>query len=201
MNLITLQSLGTSIEIPVPKTYDKIGIAMSGGMDSALLASLLFPHLDESKVTVYTVDLGDSVYFVKDILAKLGVNPELVVVRNPMNDNGALSPQFQQICNEVDYFYTGTTNNPEWASTWVKKPLRYVKTRWQNMLMPFGVSYKSHIADLYFKLNKQDLLPLTHTCTERLKSSCGKCFACVERKWAFEQINQEDVVVYEKSPL
>jgi 7-cyano-7-deazaguanine synthase in queuosine biosynthesis len=199
MNIISLQALGDTIEIPIPETYEKIGIAMSGGMDSTLLASILFEHLDDSKVTVYTVDLRDSKEFVKNILAKLGVNPKIEIVPDPKNTNGALSPQFQKIMEQVDYFYTGTNQNPRWADAIEngKKPFRYVKTQWKNMLTPFGVSYKSHIVDLYFTLGKTDLLPYTHTCTQRAQSSCGVCFACAERKWAFESIERQDIVEYE----
>jgi 7-cyano-7-deazaguanine synthase in queuosine biosynthesis len=199
MKIISLQSLGTTIEIPIPETYKRIGIAMSGGMDSTLLASLLFPHLDDSKVTVYTVDLRESKEFVKGILAKLGVNPAIEIVADPKNPNGALSPQFQEIMPTVDYFYTGTNQNPPWADSIEegKKPFRYIKTQWKNMLTPFGVSYKSHIVDLYFSQGKADLLPLTHTCTQEETASCGLCFACKERKWAFGVVGQEDVIVYD----
>lgn len=201
MNCISLQALGDTIEIPIPETYEKIGIAMSGGMDSTLLASILFEYLDDSKITVYTVDLRDSKVFVQNILTELGVNPKIEIVADPKNPNGALSPQFQEIMTTVDYFYTGTNRNPQWADAIEegKKPYRYVKTEWKNMLLPFGTSYKTHITDLYFSLGKTDLLPLTHTCTERTTTSCGKCFACLERKWAFDSLGYKDVVEYEDS--
>lgn len=191
----------TTIRIPVPTTYERIGIAMSGGMDSTLLASILSQHLDSSKVTVYTVDLKTSVQSVRDILSHLNFNANHVVLPDPQNPNGALSPSFLEVCKTVDYFYTGITMNPPWADAIPdgQKPHRFNKVQYQNMFMPFGLATKRDLVELMMKTESQSLLPLTHTCTERAHGSlsCGICFACRERKWAFSELNTSDIVQYE----
>jgi hypothetical protein len=191
----------TTVSIPVPTTYERIGIAMSGGMDSTLLVSLLSEHLDSSKVTVYTVDLKTSVQSVRDILAHFNFNANHVVLPDPKNPNGALSPSFLEVCKTVDYFYTGITMNPPWADSIPdgQKPHRFNKVQYQNMFMPFGLVTKRDLVELMIKTGRESLLPLTHTCTERERGSlsCGLCFACRERKWAFSEHNVTDKVQYE----
>jgi 7-cyano-7-deazaguanine synthase in queuosine biosynthesis len=190
-----------TIFIPVPDTYTCIGLAMSGGMDSTLLAKLLLPFLDHSKVTVYTVDLKNSVQTVKSILAELGANVQHVTLADPKNPNGALSPTFLDLCKELDFFYTGITMNPPWADAIAEgqKPKRFDKVQYQNMFMPFGTSTKDQLVELFMSTGDFKLLQLTHTCTERPQGNkaCGTCFACRERIWAFDQTHYFDYVTYE----
>jgi 7-cyano-7-deazaguanine synthase in queuosine biosynthesis len=189
------------IRIPVPVDYTRIGVAMSGGMDSMVLMSELATQLDPSKVTVYTVDLKTSVSTVAEILKALDFPAQHVVLPDPKNPNGALSPSFLEVCKTEDYFYTGITMNPPWADAIPdgQKPHRFNKVQYQNMFMPFGLSTKRDVVELMVKTGRQSLLPLTHTCTERPQGSlsCGTCFACRERQWAFDALNIQDVVEYE----
>jgi 7-cyano-7-deazaguanine synthase in queuosine biosynthesis len=190
-----------TIRIPVPDTYQRIGIAMSGGLDSTLLAKLLLPFLDITRVTVYTVDLKKSVDAVKHILNTLNATVNHVVLPDPKNPNGALSSSFTEVSKDVDYFYTGTTTNPPWAFEIPagQKPMRYCKEQYQNMFMPFGATTKEHLVELFMSTDASDLLSLTHTCTQRPQGSaaCGSCFACRERIWAFAIANYVDCVTYE----
>jgi 7-cyano-7-deazaguanine synthase in queuosine biosynthesis len=205
---ITLQFGDKSIDLPIPTEYNRIGISMSGGMDSTLLAAMLFPKLDHGKITIYTVEQRNNVQTVKAILKKLSfdswgkeIDIDHVIITDPKNVNGALSPIFVDICNTVDYLYTGITKNPPWADDIPdgQKPHRFNKLSWQNMLMPFGLTTKDEILQLYQQFDYGDLLTFTHTCTERPDGelSCGTCFACQERMWAFDKLNYSDQVQYE----
>lgn len=189
----------------IPLVYDAtIGIAMSGGMDSTVLADILFSRVgvDYTKYTVYTVDLKSSVNTVKAILDYLEVAPKHVILPDPKNVNGALSNTFLEVCKEVDYFYTAITKNPPWADSIPdgQKPHRFNKVRYQNMFMPFGMTDKSDIVRLANQIHSMELVKMTHTCTERAhgSKSCGTCFACRERIWAFQEAGVEDTVEYEQ---
>lgn len=201
IHYIETQLTDSLVRIPVPAEYTRIGVAMSGGMDSMVLMAELSRELDPSKVTVYTVDLKTSVSTVAEILKALNFPAEHVVLPDPKNPNGALSPSFLEVCKTVDYFYTGITMNPPWADAIAdgQKPHRFNKVQYKNMFMPFGLSTKKDVVELLFKHNYEQLLPLTHTCTERPQGalSCGTCFACRERIWAFDALNIKDVVKYE----
>lgn len=63
---------------------------------------------------------------------------------------------------------------------------------------PFMHSHKGHIAELYNRYNlTKDLLPLTRSCegwdymTHGFSETCGECWWCMERDWAFNVYNQK----------
>jgi 7-cyano-7-deazaguanine synthase in queuosine biosynthesis len=170
-----------TINVFIPDEYDTIGIAMSGGLDSTLLANLVLPFVDQSKVTVFTVEQKNNVKTVKRILAECGFKvKDHIVLQDPKLDNGALSPTMVTISTTVDYFYTGTNKNPPWADSIhpSKKPNRANMIKYNNMMMPFGL------------IEKTDERP-------QGTKSCGTCFACRERKWAFDILKLTDIVDYE----
>ena len=58
---------------------------------------------------------------------------------------------------------------------------------------PFIQHHKGHVAKLYYKYELiDDLLPLTRSCegwdymTKNFSKTCGECWWCMERGWAFE---------------
>jgi hypothetical protein len=55
---------------------------------------------------------------------------------------------------------------------------------------PFVFMFKYHLLDAYYKLGIQHLLKTTHSCTEQIYGECGKCFACLERAWAFNKLGK-----------
>lgn len=201
--IIEYNSLGNKIELDIPDDAMHLGLAMSGGMDSALLCHMLLDNMRKwQKLTIFTVDLKDSKLFVDTILKSFDTNIEIEIktIPDPKNPNGALTPQFKELAKTVDYFYTATTALPPWADGIPagQKPRRYLETRWQNVITPFGIYDKTIVVDLYKRLGLLgSLLPLTHTCTERASTNCGQCFACRERQWAFIIQGIEDCLEYE----
>jgi 7-cyano-7-deazaguanine synthase in queuosine biosynthesis len=191
-------SFGHTIEIFIPEQYESIAFCMSGGMDSALLAALVMPHLDLSRVTVYTIDKGTAVEYVAGILQKLNVavtHKHLKLVERP---NGEIAPDLESLTYSHNCVYTGSTANPDWADLIPEgqKPKRNVDVSWRNMMFPFGKTQKNVTLDIMKQTDNLHLLPYTHTCTERPYTNCGVCFACRERKWAFEQNQMLDVLKY-----
>lgn len=61
---------------------------------------------------------------------------------------------------------------------------------------PFANVDKKFIADIYFKNNiMDDLYPLTRSCSKSYCSldkntECGNCLQCIEKNWAFEDLNK-----------
>lgn len=189
-------ALDKTLEIIVPETYESIGIAMSGGLDSTLLAALLFPLLDVSKVTVYTINQGRGYERVGTILRALGVNPKHVLLPDPKLANGDIGRLIKETSGEVDYFYSGINTNPPWADEIPegKKPRRLTWNQKDNRFFPFALLHKTHLIDLMVTQNLTHLLPLTYTCTESIDVPCKVCFACRERIWAFETYGLKDPV-------
>jgi asparagine synthetase B (glutamine-hydrolysing) len=77
-----------TINVFIPDEYDTIGIAMSGGLDSTLLANLVLPFVDQSKVTVFTVEQKNNVKTVKRILAECGFKvKDHIVLQDNQHDS------------------------------------------------------------------------------------------------------------------
>jgi 7-cyano-7-deazaguanine synthase in queuosine biosynthesis len=58
--------------------------------------------------------------------------------------------------------------------------------------MPFIEMHKDEILKLVFDHRQEELLKLTHSCTEQKTGRCGRCFQCNERAWAFRQLDKLD---------
>ncbi len=58
--------------------------------------------------------------------------------------------------------------------------------------MPFLNVNKSHTIDLHYRLGTEQLLQISHSCTEKRIGRCLQCYHCNERKWAFEKLQKID---------
>ena len=52
--------------------------------------------------------------------------------------------------------------------------------------------YKYHVIDLYYRLDAEELINVTHSCTATKEGHCYDCMWCHERQWAFKQLNLVD---------
>jgi len=52
--------------------------------------------------------------------------------------------------------------------------------------------FKDSILSMMYDNKQEDLINITHTCTEQQHGRCRQCWQCTERKWAFKQLNKED---------
>jgi len=58
---------------------------------------------------------------------------------------------------------------------------------------PFADMTKDQTIQLGFSLGIADeIMPITHSCTELDRGRCGDCWWCKEREWGFKQINKKD---------
>lgn len=190
---------GKEIDLFIPEPGKKIGICMSGGLDSTILACLLLKHIPVEDIKVFTFDLTKSVATVKRIFQYWDIEPEHEILPNPGNFNGSLAPIMLEKAKTVDFLYTGINQNPPWADSIPdgEKPHRYKKHQHENIIMPFATLYKNDIVDLCYALGEDDMvMPFTYTCTESTTQSCGTCFACRERKWAFKEAGRQDIIKY-----
>jgi 7-cyano-7-deazaguanine synthase in queuosine biosynthesis len=58
--------------------------------------------------------------------------------------------------------------------------------------MPFVKMYKDEILKIVFDNDQEELLKITHSCTEQKTGRCSQCFQCNERAWAFRQLDKTD---------
>jgi len=81
----------------------------------------------------------------------------------------------------------------DWELIADRKPIEDDSARKLVHVNPFIQHHKGHVAKLYYDYGLvDDLLPLTRSCegwdymTANYSKTCGECWWCMERKWAFE---------------
>lgn len=63
---------------------------------------------------------------------------------------------------------------------------------------PFLFLHKPQILDIFYKLNCEDLIPYTYSCTMNEITPCQNCYACEERAWGFTMLNKIDPLLAQK---
>lgn len=199
-----LDNQNINIEIDPNKQY---GIMLSGGLDSAILFYLILKEFllinSLPKIKIFTIPKHDGARLyidnIVDFLKKeFNVSlPSTIEIGDPDVYHGdqskvALTELFQKY-PEIDYVYMATNQNPPQEfilpGTY---PNRVKNSGSPRVLLPFIKLYKTHILDLIFENNVQELINITHSCTEQKIGRCNQCFQCHERKWAFEQLSKKD---------
>jgi 7-cyano-7-deazaguanine synthase in queuosine biosynthesis len=187
------------IQIDSPERDKRYAIMLSGGLDSAVLLYLLY-HRGYTDLQVFTIDKADGSttyasrvvqHFNKKFAIKL---PNPVTVGDPnahhsLQSRTALTDIFTNY--EVDILFNALNKNPPELNELPSAPVRATSAP-PRVALPFVDLYKTHIIDLMFELEQEDLLNVTHSCTEQPVGRCGKCWQCGERAWAFQQLGKTD---------
>jgi hypothetical protein len=189
------------LELSMPEHKHRIGVFVSGGLDSALLYYLLMKLNHEAGNTHEVIPFSvlrkeGSQYFARPVinyvnscfgLSKQGLN----VVGDPTLDedaqvaSGVIEVLVEAAC---DIVYVGVIDAlPIHTVGWT--PI--VATETDNFKTPFSKLNKSHITDLVYNLGQEKLFEISHSCIKPLER-CGCCNGCNERKWGFDQLNKTD---------
>ena len=188
-----------SLNISLPSTPSKIGVFVSGGIDSAILYYLLNLENRDSLHEIIPFSImrkEGSKYFSHLVVAHINEDLGLPVVK-PIIVGKPNLPEDQQVRSGVmeafqkgcDYVYVG-----------VIEQLSIHMVGWENIpanetekfKTPLVKLNKSHIVDLVIKLNQQSLFNITHSCSKFELGRCNACNGCNERSWAFEQLDYKD---------
>ena len=183
----------------------KYGIMLSGGLDSAMLLYLILSQDKNINIQPFSMRKHDHSYkYVNNIIDYFNhhfeINiPETILVGNPdvhhrMQSTLATGEVFTRH-PEIHVLFNGINQNPPqpWGDPNWEYPARpnpgYTV---KKMEFPFLHLYKTDIVNLMFEHGQEELMNLTHTCTEMTDGRCGVCFQCNERAWAFERLNKTD---------
>jgi hypothetical protein len=176
------------------------GILISGGLDSAVLLSLLAKYHSDIKLQPFTIDKTDgSMFYANPIIDyvndRFGTTfPKTIVVGDPTLEHTKQGPsavkEILQNYKHIDYILFGTNKNPPVTLPGIN-PVR-IKPPTANILCPFFDLYKTDIVNLAIEHNLQDLFNITHSCTEQQVGRCNDCWQCRERAWAFNELNMID---------
>ena len=92
----------------------------------------------------------------------------------------------------VDYLYIGLNQNPPELANLNGAPIRSTSSPDSRVLLPFVDLYKHNILEFMYADNQEDLIDITHSCTEQSVGRCNKCWQCTERAWAFKKLDKID---------
>jgi len=183
------------IEIP---NVDRVGILLSGGMDSSLLLYLLSINTKKT-IQPFTIPKHDGaknyVQPVIDWISKETTtdikNPIIIGdpdIHHSLIVGDALNRIFRH--NLIDHLFMGCNDYPQ--KILPGGPIRKFLNN-DRITSPFYSFWKTDILELYVKHNLWELLNLTHTCTEQSVGRCNLCWQCRERKWAFDELQLVDL--------
>ena len=197
------------------ESYKKIGLLLSGGLDSSVLLYLLNQVNANSHFFFFTQTKSDnSVGHVNDLMdyhdmgsntyerIPIDLDPSVYVPHPIMLDTedkklesqGAWSFIFKNYFDQIDVLYSGNTSNPPDPIEGITAPpdrSRSIKImkRYPKFKMPFISLNKSHTVGLALKHKLNYVIKHSHTCTELADGSCYECWQCKERLWGFKMHN------------
>lgn len=193
-------------------TTKKIGIFLSGGLDSTVLLSCMCKDIiaqgkQPKDVIKYIFNIpkhdGAELYppaLIDLVRKKYDIElPSTTRVRIPQlhqrfhGEKVWQSILFALDNFDVDQIYLGDQrSNPDLDTT---LPIRSQKIEGPmpgTLIFPFNHTQKSHTVDIMFQLGVEEISNLSHSCTETITGKCGKCYHCKERAWAFNTMDKID---------
>lgn len=187
-----------TLEIKLSMHRKRIGVLVSGGLDSALLYYLIQSIATEDyTVTPFTISRNDGsdVYaqpvidYVNSVLNKPKQKTTILSI-NESDNNLQVVAGIKEIHKQnVNITYIGIIETLPIHCIGVFGP--YYPTDRTSIKYPMKDLNKSHIVDIVCKLNQSNLFNLTHSCVYE-RNRCGICNRCNERSWAFTRLGLTD---------
>jgi len=190
-----------SITLPVQKS--RIGVLVSGGLDSAILYYLI---LLENKLIgnihevlpITVMRKEGSKYFSSLVIGhvnqkfQIPYSDPLIVGDNTLPEELQVKSAVNEaLANGFDLVYAGVIEQlPQHMINWQPIPSKET-ARFKTPLQSIN---KSHIIDMIVKLKQQPLFYITHSCAGEQSQigRCNGCNGCNERSWGFDQLGLTD---------
>lgn len=189
----------------------RIGIKMSGGADSSLLAYLLVKHIIDNNldIKVHPIIIIERLSPFQELFAKpiiefiekeTGFSFENLFIFECAVDENKTKKMRQieaDLLNlELDLIVAGTTQHPKSGFNEPGGPdesrIGNFPEIWDKIYIPFINKDKRELAELYNQYNLiETLFPMTRSCvavTDNFDKHCGECWWCKERIWAFGKL-------------
>lgn len=200
-------------------TVDKdvsVALTMSGGMDTALLTYLVALELLETNRKpedyikwIFTIPKRDGAELYPDAIInwinkKLDIRlPNKTILKIPnLHSTYHGNQVWTSILYAIDKYnpdkiYMGDQRvAPEESNIAEIRPVRSKTIEGpmpNKVIFPFNHLYKYHTVDVFYKLGLEELINLTHSCTQQMLSRCNECYHCKERHWAFNELGRTDL--------
>lgn len=175
---------------------DSVAVFISGGFDSTVLAyTLLHLQIDCKLFTIPRHD--DSLTHanrIKDWLnTKWNKNLDITIVGNPdLHHNDQLASGIKDCLIKTNHkIFIANTKNPP-VNFPGKAPIR-AESHNPRVYAPFNHVDKRTTIKIAMHLNiLNDVMNLSHSCTQSKLLRCGQCWQCYERQWAFKELDIHD---------
>ena len=192
-----------TVTITLPRNKSRIGVLVSGGLDSAILYYLL---LLENKLRsniheilpITVMRKEGSKYFSSLVIGhvnqayQIPYNEQQVVGNNTLPEELQVKSAVDEaLMNGFDIVYAGVIEQlPQHMINW--QPIPSKETA--KFKTPFQSIDKSHIIDMIVKLKQEPLFYITHSCSgeQSQVGRCNGCNGCNERNWGFSQLGLTD---------
>ena len=177
------------------------GILLSGGLDSAVLLYLLVKSNPSINLQAFTIPKSDGAMLyanpvIHHINKKFNLSlSDTISVGDPtvyhrLQSTTAVKDIFQKY--SVDFLFVAINQNPPELNDLPNAPKRDSKPTHPKVIFPFISMLKDEILQILYNEKQEDLIDITHTCTEQIHHRCNICWQCSERIWAFKQLNKID---------
>jgi hypothetical protein len=185
-------------DIDLNKNY---GIMLSGGLDSAILLYLLINQEPLIKIQPFTIDKTDGASRYADLLINhfnkkfsLSISKTIYVGDPTVHHRSQSTTAVIDIFNNhpVDQLFIGINQNPPELTDLPGAPQRDKKSNDTRIIFPFVDFLKTDILKIMFEYGQEDLMGITHSCTEQKNGRCNQCWQCTERAWAFKKLGKID---------
>lgn len=171
---------------------NKIGIALSGGVESTILAALFSMHYND--VTCYTqYDHIVNKDRIKSITQYLNLKDSIFISEDMYRSAPTYLGHIVNARRDVDVIYFGDTLVMEEDSGVKRLSKDELVAIEKNTICRFPFYSLSKPEVMYIG---KTLIPefdvlfnMTRSCSEGREGECGWCFHCKERSWALEEIS------------
>ena len=190
---------GSTLNFSIPFLNKRVGILVSGGLDSAVLYYLVRLYNKQNKnwydITHYSIPSFDNNY-AKEVISYIdqlfnvpshslnliGDGELSDLERIPFAQKAILKVESVVLCGHIKVLPEHSINvtyNQNWKDgQFVKYPLKDLN--------------KSHIIDIIYQEQIEQLFALTKSCVYNNTQPCSKCNRCLERKWAFNSLGKSE---------
>ena len=182
-----------SMVLPYLRSKDRVAVMVSGGFDSAvLLYSLCLvksSHKLAVSISTFTVPLhNDSERYSRMVTAWVGNRFCLDLTPTICGDpdlahNQVVKSGIAHAVSICPNIIIAETTNPPHLTNLSSAPAR---TRALKIFQPFINWTKKETVKLSIDLDLDDLVSLTHSCTEKTVR-CNQCWQCQERAWGYAE--------------
>lgn len=181
---------------------DRYGIMLSGGLDSAILLSLMVLENKNINIQPFTIPKADGAMLYADpvihyINSKFETSiPKTIIVGDPtvhhrQQSKIAVKEIFEKY--NIDRLFIAINKNPKELNELPGAPKRDTKSNSPKIVFPFVDLLKTDILAMAVDHNLIELFDITHSCTEQQIGRCEKCWQCTERSWAFNHLGLPDI--------